>query len=49
MLEAHDNLSRHTSISVEVKENVFNQFSIADKQCQETLKLYNEEREKTHP
>jgi hypothetical protein len=49
MLEARDNLSRHTSILVEVKEQVFNDFSIADKQRQETLKLYNEARKITPP
>jgi hypothetical protein len=32
MLEARDNLSRHTAILAEVKEQVFNEFSIADKQ-----------------
>lgn len=32
MLEARDNLSRHTTILAEVKEQVFNEFSIADKQ-----------------
>jgi hypothetical protein len=32
-----------------VKEQVFNDFSIADKQCQDTLKLYNEARKITPP
>jgi hypothetical protein len=40
LAEAHDKLAKHASILAERKENVFNNCKTAEKQQQETKKLF---------
>jgi hypothetical protein len=40
LIEARDNLAKHTSILAEIKEQVYNNYSIIEKQRKETSRLY---------